>query len=137
MDGFYLIPFDRIEEFWDLIFPILSEACEYNGNLDKPEDTYNLLIKNHKHLWLNLKDGKIILLVITSFEKYSLKKVLSIDICTGDDLDSSIENLSILENFAKENDCAKMFMMARIGYERKLKKYNYRKTHIFLEKDLL
>ncbi len=121
---------------WDKCLPLLTDACERNGNLDTPQNTYELLLKNHKYLWLAVRDHEVLGVVLTSIEQYPLKKVCSIDICTGSDLDEWIGNLPIIEQWAQSNGCQEMFMMARVGYERKLKEFNYQKTHVFLQKDL-
>lgn len=52
---------------------------------------------------------------------------------TGIEMNTWIELLPSLEKFARNNNCTRIGMMARPGWERVLK---YTKTHVHLEKDL-
>jgi hypothetical protein len=44
--------------------------------------------------------------------------------------------ISIIEDFAKQNGCDKMELIARPGWERVLKQFNYTKSHVVLDKNL-
>jgi hypothetical protein len=44
--------------------------------------------------------------------------------------------ISIIEQFAKNNKCDKMELIARPGWERVLKQFNYTKSHVVLDKYL-
>lgn len=133
---FGIVPLEMLPAAWNKCLPIISKSCEYNGNFDSPEDIYKLIAIGKKYLWLAIDGPKILGVVLTSLEEYPLKKTCSIDICTGHDLDKWIGNLSTIEKWARDNGCAEMFVMARLGYVRKLKEFQYRNTHAFLQKDL-
>ena len=53
-------------------------------------------------------------------------------------IDLTAENIFIkhLEKFALDNNCDKMELIARPGWERVLRNFRYKKSHVLLEKSL-
>ena len=44
--------------------------------------------------------------------------------------------ISVIEDFAKHNECDGMEIISRPGWQKILQNYNYRRTHVVLEKQL-
>lgn len=57
-----------------------------------------------------------------------------IPFCTGDGARGWVHLLAQIEAWARENDCARLDMIARKGWAKHLP--DYRMTHVVLEKDL-
>lgn len=133
---FVLVPSSSIEMIWDKVEPLIDEATNLNNGLYTSEDVKNWILNNQRNLWVAYEGHKVFGVVVTGFNLESRKKILWVDICTGERLDEWIENIKTIEDWAKSNGCDRMWLMGRCGYEKKLKPLNYKKTHVFLEKDL-
>lgn len=131
-----LIPPQDINKVWKFCFHFIEEAIETMSGLCSPEDIYNLLLNGNRQLWIVDKDGEVIGVVVTTINNDWRIKVLQIDICDGRDVKQWKHLISEVEEFGKQQGCDRIFMMARCGYERELKEFNYKKTHIFLEKEI-
>lgn len=131
----YLIPIDQINSYWKDIKQPIENACEYNGNKYNSNDCLVELLSGEKQLWLVL-DTQIKAVVITCIMKFPQCKCCMIDICTGTGINEWVHLLKIIEEWAVLKNCREMFFIARLGMEKKLKEFGYRKTHSLLEKSL-
>lgn len=128
------IQINELAAIWPTIYGLVSDACEYNNGRYIAEDYYYDLAQGQKQLWLINNESSLKAIVITEIAIFPQMKCCVIDICTGDTLAEWIGLLSIIEDWAKTQDCKQMFFHARPGFERKLN--NYKKTHVILEKNL-
>ena len=74
--------------------------------------------------------------VITEVIQRPLQKCCYIRIMTGHHREKWQHLIKELEKFAYENDCDKMELIARPGWEKVLRNFRYKKSHILLEKQL-
>ena len=44
--------------------------------------------------------------------------------------------ISVLEDFALENNCTNMELFARLGWKRIMEQFDYKQTHVVLEKTI-
>lgn len=128
------ISHEDIDGVWNDCSELIEKSCEYSGSKRDGNSYLAELTAGTKQLWLFYEDKVIKLLTITCLMQFPLKRVCSIEICTGSSLDNLIPNIYYIEKWAKEMGCEGMFLTCRPGFRRKLKDYKH--THDFLEKDL-
>ena len=71
---------------------------------------------------------------ITEIIQRTLKKVCHIFIMTGKNRQKWQHLVKNIEDFAKDQQCDQLELIARPGWEKILKQFNYKKTHVVLEK---
>lgn len=128
-----LIPTAKIPECWPMIEERIAAACMYNGGRYGSDDCLEELKSNQKQLWI-VHEGSGI--VITQLIDFPRMRSCSIDVCTGNNLDAWSNLLGVIENWARAQGCAQMFLIARPGMEKLLKAHGYVKTHTVFEKEL-
>ena len=74
--------------------------------------------------------------VITEVIKRKLRKSCNIFVVTGKHRQKWQHLISVLEDFALEQECNNMELIARKGWERIMEQFNYKKTHVVLEKSI-
>jgi|TARA_R100001530_G_scaffold90666_1_gene63013 hypothetical protein len=73
--------------------------------------------------------------VVTSIEKYPLRKMVNLLFCAGDDLDGwHKEMLDALEKHMWETGCRGLEVVGRYGWQRFLKKYGWEANYVVCEK---
>lgn len=120
---------------WELVRPWIEAACLYNGGRYSFEDCRKEIEEGKKHLWL-ASDDKIKGVILSSIVQFPRKKCAFIDICTGEELVNWGDMVALIEEWARLKGCEQMFLIAREGMGKLLKKHDYRKTHGVFEKDL-
>ena len=72
--------------------------------------------------------------VVTEILQRPLKKCLNIRIMTGHHRDKWQHLIKNIEQFAWDNKCDSMELIARPGWQKVLSRYGYNRTHVLLEK---
>ena len=72
----------------------------------------------------------------TSLVDALLKKSCNIFIVTGRHRQKWQHLISVLEDFALKNNCTNMELFARKGWEKIMEQFDYKKTHVVLEKTI-
>jgi len=138
------IPTSNIDDVWPLIKKDIKDSLIYSGSHTDSDFVYETLKQEKFQLWIFWdKNAPTTLekyhgVIVTEIVQKKLKKVCHIFIMTGRNRQRwTALGLSVLENFALEQDCNLMELIARPGWARVLKEYNYKNTHIVLEKQLI
>jgi hypothetical protein len=74
--------------------------------------------------------------VVTEIVERKLKKSCNIFIVTGRQRQQWQHLISVLEDFALKNNCTNMELIARKGWTRIMKQFQYNQTHVVLEKPI-
>jgi hypothetical protein len=74
--------------------------------------------------------------VVTEIIKRKFGKVCHIYIMTGKQRTKWQHLITKVEDFAKQEDCKMMELIARPGWQRVLDDYGYKRTHVVLEKQI-
>lgn len=128
-----LIQAEHIPNYWPNIESRVVAACLYNGGRYSSEDCLQELLSKQKQLWLaNDSEG----VIITQIIDFPQMRCCSIDICTGENLAEWGDLVSVIECWARNQECSQMFLIARPGMEKLLKQHGYLKTHSVFEKEL-
>jgi len=137
------IPAEQIDQVWSLIEKDIKDALAFSGNLTSS----NFVLENTKlnkfQVWVLWdKDKKTTRekyfgVVVTELIKRELGKVCHIYIMTGRQRNKWQFLVKDIEQFAIDEDCLMMELIARPGWKRILNNFDYKMTHVVLEKKLI
>jgi len=141
MDIVYIPP-KNISKVWILAKPYIDDALAYSNSHHHSDHFFELMTKGKLQLWIlwddtkNTTQEKMNGVVISEIIQRSIKKVFHLPIVTGKNRQRWQHLIEKLEDFAKDQGCDLMELIARPGWQKILDKYNYKKTHVILEKEL-
>ena len=137
------IPTSNIEDVWSLVKKDISEALSYSGNHTDSDFVYDCVKENKMQLWVVWDKDKPTTLekyygvVVTEIVKRKLIQSCNIFIVTGRHRQQWQHLISVLEDFAIENNCTNMELIARKGWKRIMEQFDYKQTHVVLEKPII
>mgnify|MGYP006956549928 FL=1 len=136
------IPRDAINKVWSKVENDIIAALDRSGNWANSTYFYDRCKEGKYQLWVLWdKDEptdvkKYYGIVVTEIIQRQLQKCCLIKIMTGHHREKWQHLLKDIEVWAALNNCDKMELMARPGWERILKNFKYSKSHVLLEKPL-
>ena len=136
------IPSSNLDDVWSLVKKDISEALSYSGNHTDAQFVYDCVKENKMQLWVIWdKDKKTTLdkyygVVVTEIVKRKLIQSCNVFIVTGRQRQKWQHLINVLEDFAIENNCTNMELIARKGWEKIMEQFNYKRTHVVLEKTI-
>ena len=137
------IPSSNLDDVWSLVKKDISEALSYSGNHTDAQFVYDCVKENKMQLWVIWDKDKPTTLekyygvVVTEIVQRKLKRSCQIFIMTGKHRQKWQHLISVLEDFAEEQECQQMELFARPGWQKILQNYNYKRTHVVLEKPII
>ncbi len=136
------IPINKVDEVWSLVKRNIQEALSYSGNHTDSDFVYQTIKDGKFQLWVVWDKSKKTVkeqyngVVVTEIVKRKLKQSCNIFIVTGKNRQQWQHLISVLEDFALKNECTNMELIARQGWEKIMEQFDYKKTHVVLEKTL-
>ena len=136
------IPSSNLDDVWSLVKKDINEALSYSGNQTDAQFVYESIKENKMQLWVVWDKDKPTTLekyygvVVTEVVQRKLKRSCQIFIMTGKHRQKWQHLISVLEDFALENNCTNMELIARKGWKKIMEKFNYKQTHVVLEKEI-
>ena len=136
------IPIKKVDEVWSLVKKNIQEALSYSGNHTDSDFVYQTIQDGKFQLWIVWDKSKKTVqeqyngVVVTEIVKRKLKQSCNIFIVTGKNRQQWQHLISVLEDFALKNECTNMELIARQGWEKIMEQFDYKKTHVVLEKTL-
>ena len=136
------IPIKKVDEVWSLVKKNIQQALSYSGNHTDADYVYQTIKDGKFQLWVVWDESKKTVkeqyngVVVTEIVQRKLKRSCHIFIVTGKNRQQWQHLISVLEDFALKNECNNMELIARQGWEKIMNKFNYKKTHVVLEKTL-
>ena len=137
------IPSSNLDDVWSLVKKDISEALSYSGNHTDAQFVYDCVKENKMQLWVVWdKDKKTTIdkyygVVVTEIVKRKLIQSCNVFIVTGRQRQKWQHLINVLEDFAIENNCTNMELIARKGWEKIMEQFDYKKTHVVLEKQII
>ena len=137
------IPINKVDEVWSLVKRNIQEALSYSGNHTDSDFVYQTIQDGKFQLWIVWDKSKKTVqeqyngVVVTEIIQRKLKQSCNIFIVTGKNRQQWQHLISVLEDFALKNECTNMELISRQGWEKIMEKFNYKKTHVVLEKTLI
>ena len=136
------IPIQELEQVWGLVEKDIKSALAYSGQLTDSDFVYETAKEGKFQIWVlwdkNQKKtvDKYFGVVVTEIIKRKFSKVCHIYIMTGRQRTKWQHLITKVEDFAKEEDCKIMELIARPGWQRVLNAFDYKRTHVVLEKKI-
>jgi len=137
------IPSSNLDDVWSLVKKDISEALSYSGNHTDAQFVYDCIKEKKMQLWVVWDKDKPTTVekyygvVVTEIVKRKLIQSCNIFIVTGRHRQQWQHLISVLEDFAIENNCTNMELIARKGWQRIMEQFDYKQTHVVLEKQII
>jgi len=137
------IPSSNLDDVWSLVKKDISEALSYSGDHTDSDFVYDCVKENKMQLWVVWDKDKSTTLekyygvVVTEIVKRKLIQSCNIFIVTGRHRQQWQHLIAVLEDFALENNCTNMELIARQGWQRIMEQFDYKQTHVVLEKPII
>ena len=137
------IPSSNLDDVWNLVKKDISEALSYSGNHTDAQFVYDTLKEDKMQLWVVWDKDKPTTLekyygvVVTEIIERKLIQSCNLFIVTGRHRQQWQHLISVLEDFALENNCTNMELIARKGWQRIMEQFDYKQTHVVLEKPII
>jgi len=136
------IPIEELDKVWSMVEKDIKSALAYSGQLTDSDFVYDLAKQGKFQVWVlwdkeqKITTNKYFGVVVTELIKRKFGKVCHIYIMTGRQRNKWQHLISKIENFAKEEGCEMMELIARPGWQKVLKIFDYKRTHVVLEKEI-
>ena len=136
------IPSSNLDDVWSLVKKDISDALSYSGDHTDSQFVYDCVKEKKMQLWVVWDKDKPTTLekyygvVVTEIVKRKLIQSCNIFIVTGRHRQKWQHLISVLEDFAIDNNCTNMELIARKGWQRIMEQFDYKQTHVVLEKTI-
>ena len=136
------IPIQELEKVWGMIEKDIKSALAYSSQLTDSDFVFDLAKEGKFQIWVlwdkeqKKTEQKYFGVVVTELIKRKFGKVCHIYIMTGRQRNKWQHLISEIEDFAKEEGCKMMELIARPGWQKVLNLFDYKRTHVVLEKEI-
>ena len=133
------VPYYEIENVLPKVDKYLDKVMPYTGGRYAKEDIIEGLTSRFMDLWIpiNSESKSVDGVVVTQFTVYPKKKVFTILLCCGDNLNQWYDPMfSLLYTVASDNNCDLAEVLGRKGWVRKLKDNGFKQTMWIVEKEI-
>ena len=136
------IPVKELDKVWAIVEKDIKNALAYSSQLTSSDFVLNKTKEEKFQIWV-LWDKtkptsveKYFGVVVTEIIKRQLGKVCHIYIMTGKQRHKWQHLVKDIEQFAKDEECQMMELIARPGWKKVLNNFGYNMTHVVLEKKI-
>jgi hypothetical protein len=131
------IPNEKIDEAWHHVESNIADALARSNGYALASNFKEWIKEKKMQLWIlwdKESEHKYYGVVVTEIIQRPLQRVLNIKIMTGTHREKWQHLVKEIEDFAWFNNCDSMELVARPGWEKVLKRFGYKKSHVLLEK---
>lgn len=128
------IHFEHVNDWWPVVLPFLDT---FVGKRYTAEDVRVTLNTGRLQLWLVMDAHLVVAACVTEVVNFPLCREMNILMMTGSGVETWLDLLDNLEKFAIAEGCVRITGKARCGWSRLTRAKGYRKTHEYIEKDLV
>ena len=130
------IPTENVKSIWDMVSNNIADALARSNGYARAEHIKKWILDNKMQLWIlwDSKDKKYYGVVVTEIIQRPLQRCLNIKIMTGSHREKWQHLIKHIEDFAWQNKCDLLELVARTGWKRVLKPFGYTESHVLLEK---
>ena len=128
------IPIEELDKVWSLVEKDIKNALAYSGQLTDSDFVCDTLKEGKFQLWVlwDKKQSKAVDkyfgVVVTEIIKRKFGKVCHIYIMTGKQRTKWQHLITKVEDFAKQEGCKMMELIARPGWQKVYNNHGYKKT---------
>ena len=136
------IPIIELDKVWSLVEKDIKSALAYSGQLTDSDYVFETAKEDKFQVWViwdkkeKQTSDKYFGVVVTEIIKRKHGKVCHVYIVTGRQMSKWQHLISRVEEFAKDEGCKMMELIARPGWQKVYNNHGYKKTHIVLEKQI-
>jgi len=129
---------DKVKDVWILVEDLIQKACDRSGGFADANDVKKWLEQGTMQLWVAWDNEvkKVKCVCVTELRQYPKYKICDCKITTGTNFKSWVDFMDIVMKWAQKQECKKMEIFTRPGWERILKPKGFIKTHVQLERML-
>lgn len=127
------VPRDMLMQYVGQVLPHIESALAQGSDLTA-RDIFAQLAQGNWQLWAMERDGRVIGAVVTHLAVRPLRTVLQLLYVGGNNMDSWLSHLGVIEAWGKAEGAARVEVVGRKGWRRVLR--DYRMTQVVLVKDL-
>ena len=133
------IPKENIDIVWRQCKTMIADAMASSNNYANASHFKQWISENKMQLWFLWDkeadiDQRLYGIVVTEVIQRPLQRCLNIKIMTGKHRDKWQHLIKHIEDFAWQNNCDLLELVARPGWKRVLKPFGYKESHVLLEK---
>jgi hypothetical protein len=131
-----LIPTNKVEQVWSFAVKDVADALARSNGYARAEHIKKEILDNKMQLWIlwDSETKEYYGVCVTEIIQRPLQRCLNIKIMTGRHRDKWQHLIKHVEEFAWENNCDLLELVARPGWKKVLKQYGYKESHVLLEK---
>ena len=131
-----LIPTNKVEQVWSFAVKDVADALARSNGYARAEHIKKWILDNKMQLWIlwDSKNKKYYGVVVTEIIQRPLQRCLNIKIMTGSHREKWQHLIKQVEEFAWQNNCDLLELVARPGWKRVLKPFGFKESHVLLEK---
>ncbi len=136
------IPIIELDKVWSLVEKDIKSALAYSGQLTDSDYVFETAKEDKFQVWViwdkkeKQASDKYFGVVVTEIIKKKHGKVCHVYIVTGRQMSKWQHLISRVEEFAKDEGCKMVELIARPGWQKVYNNHGYKKTHIVLEKQI-
>ena len=133
------IPKENINIVWKQCKTMIADAMASSNNYANASHFKQWISENKMQLWFLWDkeadiDQRLYGIVVTEIIQRPLQRCLNIKIMTGKHREKWQHLIKHIENFAWQNNCDLLELVARPGWKRVLKPFGFKESHVLLEK---
>ena len=127
------MPLERFVEMWPHIQRELDRVPHVWDPWYTKQHIFNAVLAGQFQVWGAGHDGSPRIVLFTQIVFYPAAKVLQGILVLGNSLDRCADAIwAATEKFAKEQECDRIEILGRAGWERKLDRFGFRKVSVVL-----
>ena len=132
------IPTKSVDEAWRVVRTDIANALTRSNGYALSEHIKKWIIEEKMQLWIlwdqEADKEKYYGVVVTEVIQRPLQRCLNIKIMTGRHREKWQHLIKHIEDFAWQQNCDLLELVARPGWKKVLKPFGYKESHVLLEK---
>ena len=130
------VPTNNVNKVWKIVKIDIANSLSRSNGYARQEHIKNWILEDKMQLWIlwDSQDKKYYGVVVTEIIQRPLQRCLNIKIMTGSHREKWQHLVKQIEDFAWQNNCDLLELVARPGWKRVLKPFGYKESHVLLEK---
>ena len=132
------IPPESVSKAWGVVKADIANALARSNGYALADHILKWINEKKMQLWIlwdpEAENNKYYGVVVTEIIQRPLQKCLNVKIMTGRHREKWQHLIKHIEDFAWQQDCDLLELVARPGWKKILKPFGYRESHVLLEK---
>lgn len=121
-----------VKMVWALIEPYLIEAIKFSDGKYSLPGIEKMLLEKHAILFFVTKENEVHGVLVLKINEYEKSKRACLFLLAGKELHDWICFLETIKKWVKDAGCDALELFGRIGWEKKLNKFGFEKTHVVM-----